>query len=96
MGTLLQSVSQACSGLWTQAKASEPPSPGQGWGLPEDAAFPHTCPSVPPSFSFSSSGLFAHWPLCSSQGVPLEVGAFFFHPLGHRVAVPCPGAASPA
>lgn len=53
MGTLLQSVSQACSGLWTQAKASEPLLPTrQGWGLPEDAAFPHLCPFVPPSLVF--------------------------------------------
>lgn len=69
-GTLLQSVSQACSGLWTQAKASEPP--WAGVGATRRCCLPPTPAhlSLPPLFSFSSSGF-----VCSLAAVFIPGGS---------------------
>lgn len=76
MGRFPQSVSRACPGLWTQAKASEPLGRGGGYQrMPLSPRPAHL--SLPPSlpwFPLAPLVLFAHWPLCSSQGFPPEVG----------------------
>ena len=91
MGPLPQSVSRACPGLWTQAKASEPLGRGGGYHRmllsPRPAHL--SLPSSLPCFPLAPLILFAHWPLCSFQGFPPEVGGwgggFLLQPLEHRV-----------
>lgn len=73
--------------------------PGQGWGYQRMLPSPRPTHLSFPRLPSAPLVLFAHWPLCSSQGVPPEVGGLSLHPLGHRVAVPalpCHRAASPA